>query len=45
MRNPNGAGELLKIVTEEKLPVEAAAFNGKFQALRRVADVVFGEAP
>jgi NAD(P)-dependent dehydrogenase (short-subunit alcohol dehydrogenase family) len=22
MRNPNGAGELLKIVTEEKLPVE-----------------------
>ena len=27
MRNPNGAGELLKIVTEEKLPVEVAALN------------------
>jgi NAD(P)-dependent dehydrogenase (short-subunit alcohol dehydrogenase family) len=27
MRNPNGAGELLKIVTEEKLPGEVAALN------------------
>jgi NAD(P)-dependent dehydrogenase (short-subunit alcohol dehydrogenase family) len=27
MRNPNGAGELLKIVTEEKLAVEVAALN------------------
>jgi NAD(P)-dependent dehydrogenase (short-subunit alcohol dehydrogenase family) len=25
MRNPNGAGELLKIVKEEKLPVEVTA--------------------
>lgn len=27
MRNPNGAGDLRKIVTEEKLPVEVAALN------------------
>ena len=27
MRNPNGAGELRKIVTEEKLHVEVAALN------------------
>ena len=27
MRNLNGAGELQKIVSEEKLPVEVAALN------------------
>ena len=27
MRNLNGAGELRKIVSEEKLPVEVAALN------------------